>query len=117
MLQMPKYRPHGEACWGRQTCIKCNEKDPDPYPEEDYLKEIRCANCRQDQPVYARSWDVKKIGNTWGETQEEWVLPGSKENCREKTAMPLLHGERIQPMKTNIEHSWRNWSSWKRRIG
>ena len=64
----------------------------------------------------------KRKGNTWGETQEECVIPGSMENCRNlhggKTAMPLLHRGWIQPIKTaNIKHSWRNWSSWKQMIG
>ena len=28
--------------------------------EEDYLKETRCPNCRQDHPAYSRSCDVYK---------------------------------------------------------
>ena len=70
-----KYGHHKKACRGRQTCAKCGEKDLD-YMEEDCLKEIRCANCRQDHLVYTRSCDVyKKLkGNTWEETQEKYVL-------------------------------------------
>ena len=81
--------------------------------EEDCLKEIRCANCRQDHPIYARSCDAykKRKGNTCGETQEECVLPGSKKNCRDPHWRKQLHlccneGGRIQTIKiTNIEHS------------
>ena len=50
-----KFGHHREACRGRQTCSKCGEKDPD-HGEEDCLKEIRCANCQQDHPVYARTF-------------------------------------------------------------
>ena len=49
-----KYGHHREACRGRQTCAKCGEKDPDNVVE-DCLKEIICANCRQDHPAYTRS--------------------------------------------------------------
>ena len=52
-----KFGHHSEACRGRQTCSKCGEKDPD-HAEEDSLKEIRCANCRQDHPSYARTCTV-----------------------------------------------------------
>ena len=52
-----KYGHHREACRGRQTCAKCGEKDHD-HVEEDYMKEITCANCRQDNPAYPRSWAV-----------------------------------------------------------
>ena len=48
-----KYGHHREACRGRQTCTKCNEKDPD-HVEEDCMKEITSANCRQDHPAHAR---------------------------------------------------------------
>ena len=52
-----KFGHHREACRGRQTCSKCGEKDPD-HAEEDYLREIRCANCQQDHPAYARTCSV-----------------------------------------------------------
>ena len=52
-----KFGHHREACRGRQTCSKCGEKDPD-HAEEDCLKEIRCANCQQDHPAYARTCTV-----------------------------------------------------------
>ena len=52
-----KFWHHREACRGRQTCSKCGEKDPD-HAEEDCLKEIRCANCQQDHPAYARTCTV-----------------------------------------------------------
>ena len=48
-----------QACGGRQTCAKCGEKDLD-HVEEACLKEITCANCRQDHPAYARSCAVCK---------------------------------------------------------
>ena len=48
--------------------------------EEDCLKEIRCANCRQDHRTCLQKKEKKKR-NTWGETQEEYILPGSNENC------------------------------------
>ena len=54
-----KYGYHREACWGRQTCAHCGEKNPD-HAVEDRLKQIRSANCRQDHPAYARSCDVSK---------------------------------------------------------
>ena len=49
--------------------------------------------CRQDHPAYIRSCDVYKTknGNIWGETQEECVLPGSKENCREQHGRKQLY--------------------------
>ena len=53
---------------------------------------------------------TKKKGNTWGETQEECVLPGSKETFWDLHGrkQPRLWGQ-IQPMKTtDMEHSWRN---------
>ena len=52
-----KYGHHREACRGRHTCAKCNEKDPD-HVEEDCLKEIRFANCWQDPLAYTRSCNV-----------------------------------------------------------
>ena len=61
----------------------------------------------------------KKKKEILGETQEECVHPGSKENYRElatseKTVTPLLHRRQIKPITTtNIEYSWRNSSSWK----
>ena len=48
-----------EACRGRQTCAKCDEKDP-VHVEKNCLKEITCANCRQDQPAHTISCDVYK---------------------------------------------------------
>ena len=54
-----KYGHHRGAYRGRHTCAKCGKKDPD-HVEEDCLKEIRCANCRQDHPAYARSCNVYK---------------------------------------------------------
>ena len=54
-----KYGHHKEACRRRQTCVKCGEKDPG-HVEEDCLKEIKCANCQQDQTAYARSCAVYK---------------------------------------------------------
>ena len=54
-----KYGHHREACKGRQTCAKCDEKDPD-HMKEDCLKEITCANCQQDHTACARSCVVYK---------------------------------------------------------
>ena len=56
-FKFQKYGHHREACRGRQTCAKFGEKDPD-HVEEDCMKEIACANCRQDHPAYARSCAV-----------------------------------------------------------
>ena len=50
---------HREACRGQATCVKCDEKDPD-HVEEDCLKEIKCSNCPQHHPAYARSCVVSK---------------------------------------------------------
>ena len=44
--------------------------------EEDYLKEIWLANCRQNYPAYYVKPTEKKK-NTWDETQEECVFPGT----------------------------------------
>ena len=52
-----KFGHHRGACRGRQTCSKCDEKDPD-HAEEDCLKEIRYTNCQQDHPAYARTCTV-----------------------------------------------------------
>ena len=52
-----KYGHHREVCRGRQTCVKCGEKGAD-HVEEYCLKEITCANYRQDHPAYARSCTV-----------------------------------------------------------
>ena len=63
-FKCPKYGHHREACRRPHTCAKCGEKDPN-HVEEYCLKEIKCANCRQDHPAYARSCDfffkVKEI--------------------------------------------------------
>ena len=48
-----------EAYTGRQTCAQCGEKVPD-HLEEDFLKQICCANCWQDHPAYVRSCDINK---------------------------------------------------------
>ena len=120
-LKCQKYVHHREAYIWRQTCAKYGENDSNHF-EEDFLKEIRCANCRQDQPAYARSYDVYKkkwkffMWNTRGMCHfwKQGKLWGS---TREKTSTPLLYGGQTQPIKkTNIEHSWRNQSSWKRMI-
>ena len=62
----------------------------------------------------------KKERDTWGETQEECVFPGNKENSRclhERKQLRLCYTEQIQLIKiTDIELSWRNWSSWNWRI-
>ena len=52
-----KFGHHREASRGRQTCAKCGEKDPG-HAVEDCMKEIRCANCQQDHPAYARTCAV-----------------------------------------------------------
>ena len=49
-----KFGHHRKSCRGRQTCAKCGEKYPD-HAEEDYLKEIRCANCLQEHPASTRT--------------------------------------------------------------
>ena len=54
-----KYGHHCEAGWGQHTCVKCAEKDLD-HMKEDCLKETRCANCRQNHLVYARSCEAYK---------------------------------------------------------
>ena len=43
-----------------------------------------------------------------------WKLEELSGAIWEKAASPPLHGGRIEPITTpNIEHLWRNWSSWK----
>ena len=54
-----KYGHHMKACRGQQTCAKCGEKDLD-HMAEDCLKEIKCSNCQQVHPVYAKSCDIDK---------------------------------------------------------
>ena len=73
-----KFWHHREACRGRQTCSKCSEKDPD-YAEEDCLKEIRCANCQQDHPAYARTCTVDQKEKEIIEVKHKrkCFLPGS----------------------------------------
>ena len=46
-----------KSCRGPQTYGKYGGKDTG-HVEEDCLKEIICAKCRQDHPFYARSCDV-----------------------------------------------------------
>ena len=78
------------------------------------MKEISCANCRQDHPAYARFCVVYK-------KEKEIIEVKHKRNVSflkarrivgatwDKAAMPPLHEGQIGPMKTtNIEHSWRN---------
>ena len=78
-----KYGHHREACRGWHTCAKCGEMEPD-HMEEDCLKEMRCVNCRQNHLAYARFCEAykKRKRDTWNETQEDYVFPGSKENSR-----------------------------------
>ena len=52
-----KFGHHWEACRRRQIFAKCSEKDLD-HAEKDCLKEIQCANGRQDHPAYARTCAV-----------------------------------------------------------
>ena len=61
MLQSQKYGHYREACRRWQTCAECDEKDPD-HLEEDCLKEIRYANCRQDHLAYTISCNVYQKG-------------------------------------------------------
>ena len=114
-----KYGHYREACRGQQTC---GEKDPDDV-EEDCLKEIRCANCRQDHSGYAISCFVYKKEKEIIEVKhkrnvsflEATRIGGSYMG---ESAMLLLHGGRIEQVTTtNIAHSLRNWSSWKPMIG
>ena len=53
------YGHHSEACRGRQTCAKCSEKEPGQRMK----MEIKCSNCRQDQPDWSRFCDVYKKEN------------------------------------------------------
>ena len=52
-----KFGHHREAWRRQQPCSKCSEKNSD-HAEEDCLKGIRCANCQQDHPAYARTCAV-----------------------------------------------------------
>ena len=54
-----KYGHYREACRVRRTCAKCGKKDPD-HLQEDCLKQIKWANCRQNHPAYVRSCVVYK---------------------------------------------------------
>ena len=95
------------------TGAKCMEKNPD-HMKEDCLKEIECANCRQDHPAYARSCDVYKKEKEILEVKHKRTVSFLEARkivgpTWEKTVTPLLHGGRIQPINTtNIEISWRN---------
>ena len=117
-----KYGHHSEACRGRQTCAKCSENDPD-HGREDFLKEIRCANCRQDHPTYSTSYVVYKERNEITEVKNKknvFFLKARRivENYMGENNYASVAGGRIESMKkTNIEHSWRNWSCWKPMIG
>ena len=46
-----------DACRGRETCAKCEEKEPN-RKEEECSKPIRSPNCQQDHPAYTRSCDI-----------------------------------------------------------
>ena len=49
-----KYGHHKDNCRGRQVCGKCGQQDPYHHNDKcDYL--YKCANCRGDHPIYARS--------------------------------------------------------------
>ena len=75
-----KYGHYREACRGRHTCVKCDEKGPN-HMGEDCLKEIKCLQCRPGLCKILQN--LQKERNTWGETQEECVIPGSKKNSRD----------------------------------
>ena len=116
-----EYGYHREVCRWWQTYAKCSEKDPD-HVEEDCLKVIRCVNCRQDHQAYARSCDVYK-------KEKEILKVKHKRNVSFLEARKIVRtymgensyasvAQRADTIETiNIEHSWRNWSSWKRMIG
>ena len=108
-----------KACRGQQTYAKCGEKDLN-HIAEDCLKEIRCSNCQQGHPAYARSCDIDK-------KKEILVKPKTNVSFQKarKTVgsfmgenMLLLHGEWIQSTKKmNTELLWRKGSSWNQMIG
>ncbi len=89
-----KHDHHSETCGGRQTCGRCDEKDPD-QTEEDGLNETKCPNRRQSHPTFLKSRDIYKreIGNTRGEEQkicDFFKLEGQQGPVSERTLTLLL---------------------------
>ena len=116
-----KYGHHMKACRGQQTCAKCGEKDLD-HMAEDCLKEIRCSNCQQGHPAYARSCDIDKKEKEILEVKPKTSVSFQKARKTEGFFMRenrlLLHGEWIQSTKKmNTELLWRKGSSWNQMIG
>ena len=55
-----KYGHHEDNCRGRQVCGKCAQQDPDHHIDN-YDNPYKCANCRGDHPIYARSCESWKL--------------------------------------------------------
>ena len=66
--------------------------------EEDCLKQIWCANCQQDHPAYARSWDVSK--------KEKEIL-----EVKHKRNMSFLEGRKI--VRNNMGESSHDSVTWR----
>ena len=110
-----------KACRGQQTCAKCGEKDLN-HMAEDCLKEIRCSNCQQGHPAYARSCDIDKKEKEIVEVKPKMNV--SFQKARKTVGflmgenMFLLHGEWIQStQKMNTELLWSKRSYWNQMIG
>ena len=108
-----------KACRGQQTCAKCSEKDLN-HMAEDCLKEIRCSNCQQGHPAYARSCDIdkkKEILEVKPKTNVSFQKARKTVGSFMGENMLLLHGEWIQSTKKmNTELLWRKGSSWNQMI-
>ena len=89
---------------------------------ENCLKEIRCSDCQQGHPAYAKSYDTDKKEKEILEVKLKTNV--SFQKARKTVGsfmgenMLLLHGEWTQSSKKmNTELLWRKGSSWNQMIG
>ena len=101
-----KYGHHKEACKGIRICGKCGNKEPD-HTEEECINEVKCANCREDHPVFSKICktykkekeiiEVKYKKNTTFPEARKIVETYMKENTyaetTKKTTKPCQHNE------------------------
>ena len=77
-----KYGHHVELCWGKTTCGKCGQKDPN-YPTNECNNSFKCANCEGDHPGYA------KICEKWKKEKEILIIK-HKQNIPYPEARKIL---------------------------